>query len=215
MNGATAPFLEMRNITKQFPGVLALNNVNLENVTVKVTGVACVGALAGFREWEAPDDVISGNLKNVLIDAPDAQTGVIAGYSYHVDGTVTNFTAEVGGNVTDDAGAVKLNGATGDEYKKTEGENVSVTLKADATGGGLHENTKVEGKVEATKDAEGYTGDTVCADCGKVLAKGQSTPKLPATKPVTPAPTGDSVVALVVLAVVSLLGVAVFSKKRV
>ncbi|MBQ7324332.1 MAG: hypothetical protein IJW98_01165 [Clostridia bacterium] len=193
----------------------ALNNISLENVTVKVTGVACVGALAGFREWEAPDDVISGSLKNVLIDAPDAQAGVISGYSYHVDGSISNFTAEVGGNVTDDAGAVKLNGATGDAYAKTEGENVTVTLKADATGCCLHTETKVEGKVEATKDAEGYTGDTVCADCGKVLAKGQTTPKLPATKPVTPAPTGDSVVALVVLAVVSLLGVAVFSKKRV
>ena len=84
-----------------------------------------------------------------------------------------------------------------------------------------HTNTKVEGKVEATKDAEGYTGDTVCSDCGEVLERGQSIPKLPATEPVTPppatepAPTGDSVVALVVLAVVSLLGVAVFSKKRV
>ena len=196
----------------------ALNNVNLENVTVKVTGIACVGALAGFREWEAPDDVISGNLKNVLIDAPDAQVGVISGYSYHVDGSITNFTAEVGGNVTDDAGAVKLNGATGDDYKKTEGENVSVTLKADATGCCLHTNTKVEGKVDATVDAEGYTGDTVCADCGKVLATGESIDKLdppPATQEPTPAPTGDSVVALVVLAVVSLLGMAVVSKKRV
>jgi hypothetical protein len=192
----------------------ALNNVNLENVTVKVNGVACVGALVGFREWEAPDDVISGSLKNVLVDAPDAQAGVISGYSYHVDGSIGNFTAEVGGNVTDDAGAVKLNGATGDAYAKSEGENVTVTVKADATGCCLHTNTKVEGKVEATKDAEGYTGDTVCADCGKVLAKGQTTPKLPDTKPVTPAPTGDSVVALVVLSVVSLLGMAVISKKR-
>jgi hypothetical protein len=83
-----------------------------------------------------------------------------------------------------------------------------------------HTNTKVEGKVEATKDAEGYTGDTVCSDCGEVLEKGETTPKLPVTEPVTPpetvepAPTGDSVVALVVLAVVSLLGMAFVSKKR-
>ena len=83
-----------------------------------------------------------------------------------------------------------------------------------------HANTKVEGAKEATKDAEGYTGDTVCSDCGEVLEKGKTTPKLPATEPVTPpetvepAPTGDSVVALVVLAVVSLLGMAFVSKKR-
>ena len=51
-------------------------------------------------------------------------------------------------------------------------------------------------------------------------AKGYVEPvQEPETKPVTkpetkPAPTGDSVVALAVLSVVSLLGMAVISKKR-
>ena len=158
----------------------ALNNVNLENVTVKVTGVACVGALVGFREWEAPEDVISGTLTNVLVDAPDAQAGVISGYSYHVDGSVSNFTAEVGGDVVDAEGKAVLNGATGDAYAKTEGENINVTVSDDVTG------------YQPPKAPE-------------------TTPDAPTTKP---APTGDSVVALVILSVVSLLGMAVISKKR-
>jgi len=38
--------------------------------------------------------------------------------------------------------------------------------------------TTVTGKVDATTDAEGYTGDTVCADCGAVLAAGEAIAKI-------------------------------------
>ncbi|MGM9647878.1 MAG: hypothetical protein ACI3YH_07095 [Eubacteriales bacterium] len=111
-----------------------VSNVNLENVTVKVSGLAMVGGLAGFREWEAPDDTITGTLKNVLIDAPDATVGVVSGYSYHVDGTIANFTANVavteGTTITDADGKALINGDTADEYKKTEGENISIAVSA-------------------------------------------------------------------------------------
>ncbi len=35
-----------------------------------------------------------------------------------------------------------------------------------------HTNTTVEGKVDATCTTEGYTGDTVCSDCGETVTKG-------------------------------------------
>ena len=77
-----------------------------------------------------------------------------------------------------------------------------------------HENTKIEGAKEATETEKGYTGDKVCTDCGDTVEKGKDIPATGSNTP-DPAPTGDSVVALVVLAVVSLLGMAVVSKKRV
>ena len=36
-----------------------------------------------------------------------------------------------------------------------------------------HKNTVVTGRLEATAENQGYTGDTYCADCGKFLSKGQ------------------------------------------
>lgn len=45
----------------------------------------------------------------------------------------------------------------------------------EATG---HGETVLENEKEATCTAEGYTGDKVCADCGKVLEKGEIVPKL-------------------------------------
>lgn len=39
-----------------------------------------------------------------------------------------------------------------------------------------HENTEVVGKKDPTCTEPGYTGDTVCKDCGKVLEKGEAIP---------------------------------------
>ena len=39
-----------------------------------------------------------------------------------------------------------------------------------------HTNTKIEGAVEATCGEPGYTGDTVCADCGEIISMGQEIP---------------------------------------
>lgn len=41
-----------------------------------------------------------------------------------------------------------------------------------------HGKTELKNKKEATYTAEGYTGDTVCKDCGEVLEKGETIPKL-------------------------------------
>ena len=41
-----------------------------------------------------------------------------------------------------------------------------------------HTNTKVEGAKDATCTTDGYTGDTVCTDCGEVLHKGETSAAL-------------------------------------
>ena len=73
-----------------------------------------------------------------------------------------------------------------------------------------HENTELFGKEGATIEKEGYTGDTVCSDCGEVLEYGTEIPKL--DKPVE---TGDTAGVLALAAMIALVGVIIISKKRV
>ena len=57
-------------------------------------------------------------------------------------------------------------------------EGFSPVENADGTFGVCnHANTEVKGAVAATCTQEGYTGDTVCADCGKVLETGSAIAK--------------------------------------
>ncbi|MBE6768941.1 MAG: hypothetical protein E7549_08585, partial [Ruminococcaceae bacterium] len=39
-----------------------------------------------------------------------------------------------------------------------------------------HETTKIEGAIDATCGADGYTGNTVCANCGELIAEGEVIP---------------------------------------
>ena len=77
MSGATAPFLEMRGITKQFPGVLALDKVSLSIYPGKV--LALVGengagkstlmkVLSGVHKMDAGEILLNG--KPVTIGNP-------------------------------------------------------------------------------------------------------------------------------------------------
>lgn len=68
---------------------------------------------------------------------------------------------------------------------ETEGETKVVCTKCGevfeknkipATG---HKNTEIKNKVDATTTTEGYTGDTYCKDCGKLIASGTKIEKLP------------------------------------
>lgn len=68
---------------------------------------------------------------------------------------------------------------------ETEGETKVVCTKCGevfeknkipATG---HKNTEIRNKVDATTTTEGYTGDTYCKDCGKLIASGTKIEKLP------------------------------------
>ena len=44
-----------------------------------------------------------------------------------------------------------------------------------------HSNTEVRNKKDATTSSEGYTGDTYCKDCGKLISSGSSVPKIKQT----------------------------------
>lgn len=44
-----------------------------------------------------------------------------------------------------------------------------------------HSNTEVRNKKDATTSSEGYTGDTYCKDCGKLISSGESIPKIKQT----------------------------------
>lgn len=44
-----------------------------------------------------------------------------------------------------------------------------------------HSNTEVRNKKDATTSSDGYTGDTYCKDCGKLISSGSSIPKIKQT----------------------------------
>lgn len=62
------------------------------------------------------------------------------------------------------------------------------TRTVKATG---HQHTEIRNAVAATKIAEGYTGDNYCKDCGKLIAKGKTIPKLKEDKPATNSSTAS------------------------
>ena len=54
--------------------------------------------------------------------------------------------------------------------------SISKGYTLEATG---HRRTEVRNKKDATSENEGYTGDTYCKDCGELVKKGETIPKLP------------------------------------
>ena len=70
--------------------------------------------------------------------------------------------------VTDPAALDSLSFAVTEVERGDKTVNESETLVAD-----LHTNTEVKDAKEPTCTQPGYTGDTYCADCGKLLQKGQ------------------------------------------
>ena len=72
-----------------------------------------------------------------------------------------------------------------------------------------HTETKVVGAKEATETEKGYTGDTVCKNCGETVKTGKD---IPVKKP---AQTGDMTALAVSMATLAIIGTAVIvSKKR-
>ena len=73
--------------------------------------------------------------------------------------------------------------AAGCETKGTEElvcTKCGITLETRSIDATKHKNTVVRDAVAATTKSKGYSGDTYCADCGKLLAKGTATEKLSA-----------------------------------
>lgn len=57
----------------------------------------------------------------------------------------------------------------------------TVSSAAEAEKACTHSNTRIEGKMDPTFRTVGYTGDVVCADCGKVIKEGTMIPKKPSS----------------------------------
>ena len=70
-----------------------------------------------------------------------------------------------------------LGGASAGNYKLANDGNQTYA-KASITAC-VHSKTEVRNKVDATKTSKGYTGDTYCQTCGKLLSKGKDVEKLP------------------------------------
>ncbi len=80
-----------------------------------------------------------------------------------------------------------------------------------------HTNTEIVGAKEATETEEGYTGDTVCKDCGEIVIEGENIPvKEPATTPdpVDPPKTGDAMLIVSVVAIVAAAGAVMIARRR-
>ena len=99
----------------------------------------------------------------------DADGKVTLGY-VDVDGLQAGTAAATLTFTVSDPTAVDASTAVTVHQTEINDQTVDVTeaLTAD-----LHQDTKVVNAKPATCTEDGYTGDTVCATCGKVLAKGE------------------------------------------
>ncbi len=114
---------------------------------------------------------------------------------------VASNNAKGGITLTTTAGTGKVNlgtnGTASSAYLRSYGDvntlTYGVVFFAASTEGGTpdtpactHTNTEVVGAKEATETEEGYTGDTVCKDCGETVATGEKIPVKTPETPVTP-----------------------------
>lgn len=132
------------------------------------------------------DDVTTNGLFTVDYDASVltlADVTFASQYSSHkdADGKVTLGYVDVDGLQAGTAAATltftvsdptAVDASTAVTVHQTEINDQTVDVTEDLTAD-LHQDTKVVNAKPATCTEDGYTGDTVCAVCGKVLAKGE------------------------------------------
>ena len=99
--------------------------------------------------------------RNVFVDYPE--------YAWLL------FGREIPSGMTTPSGEAK--GSTGGNGGETGGNSGETGGNGGTVTGCTHSRTELRNVKEATCIAEGYTGDTCCASCGKLLSRGQATPK--------------------------------------
>ena len=164
---------------------------NLDNnVTVKINGGSNTGkAYNGNHIRIYATDSPAGTITITLAEGYElvsikitAETGTYA--FLYVEGSTTDISNQ---SVNVSGSSVVLtsvkNGSDGKQVRVTGIEVVYAKTENGNEGGDTpvepeckHTNTKVEGAIEATCAAAGYTGDTVCVDCGVVVTKGEEIP---------------------------------------
>ncbi len=163
------------------PYVVVASCNSLENKTVNGTIVALNFAVSGSAEFKAyPVTVEVSQANNVDGKKIEFKT---------LDGSVTVVScvhANTEWRVTKAAGCE-------DSGKETlTCKKCGKTFETKAVNATGHKNTEVRNAVAATKAAEGYTGDTYCKACGKLIKKGQAIARLKENTPVTPPPATDT-----------------------
>lgn len=156
--------------------------------TDEASGFPILKFLACEHDWvetkrTEPTCGAEGSVTYVCSKCGATKTEIIPATGEHVwnDGVVTKEpTCTVDGEKTYTCtvcGATKTEAipATG-KHEDKDGDG-----KCDGCGKDMqdvcdHKNTEVVGAKEPTCGDEGYTGDTVCSDCGKVLEKGEVIP---------------------------------------
>ena len=153
------------------PATASTVNVSSDEKTVTVDVLAKDAANNGL--FSVNYDAASLTLNDVTFNTQyssykDADGKVTLGYVDLTGVSAGTAVASLTFTVNASAASDKVN------LTVTEAERNDETVEnVEALTADLHTETKVENAKDATCTEDGYTGDTVCAVCGKVLAKGE------------------------------------------
>lgn len=175
------------------------------------------GVYTGQKGWY--EFIGAGDQVNLNTEGYDLANGVVLGVEFDNDG---NVQITVDGKLLYDVDIPEDKRLPGDGFgfrMISEVDNSTYTTSITAKEKCDHMEAELVGAKEATETEEGYTGDTVCKNCGEILRKGETIPvKEPETvePPVTvePAPTGDLLLAVSALALASVAGTVAIARKR-
>ena len=134
-----------------------------------VTLTACSGKSDNLSDGTDTSGTVSDTVKDTekgTETAPAETTG-------ESDTTETGETTSDAGTTADKTAAPTTNSSATNPPKQ---DTTPPTVKTCD-----HSNTEVRNKKDATTSSEGYTGDTYCKDCGKLISSGSSIPKIKQT----------------------------------
>ena len=114
----------------------------------------------------------SGTVSDTVKDTETGTETAPAGTTGASNTTETGETTSDAGTTADKTAAPTTNSSATNPPK----QDTTPTVKTCN-----HSNTEVRNKKDATTSSEGYTGDTYCKDCGKLISSGSSIPKIKQT----------------------------------
>ena len=125
------------------------------------------------KQNDTPSDSdTSGTVSDTVKDTEKDTEATPAETTGESDTTETGETTSDAGTTADKTAAPTTNSSATNPPK----QDTTPTVKTCN-----HSNTEVRNKKDATTSSEGYTGDTYCKDCGKLISSGSSIPKIKQT----------------------------------
>ena len=145
---------------------------------------------AAKRIYDSLSDktIVSAAAKAILDKEFTVTADENAGYTYTIDGYTNAGDYRYGDTITlagDCAEGYAVEGwydaegnllSAEETYTVKVEPGVEIVVKAVESEECAHENTSVENATDATCGAAGYTGDTVCGDCGETIETGSEIP---------------------------------------